>query len=123
MGAEVGFMQNLLVAWRFFLLAVILVFPQLFGILLYFRLSRAPRWIVSIVAALAPAVVFFWLERIILGAQLRELYASGERCGMPAFGAILLLYTGTIFQLVLGLFTQFLLHLLIAKKPPVVPPQ
>ena len=102
-------MQSLLILWRLLFLASVVVFPQLLGILLYFRLSRAPRWVAAIVAALAPAVVFFWLDRIFMIAALRELYARGERCGMPAFGAVLLLFTGTAIQLLLGIITQAVL--------------
>jgi len=43
-------METLLVVWRFLLLAVILIFPQLLGILLFFKLSRVPRWIAAIAA-------------------------------------------------------------------------
>ena len=99
-------MQSLLIAWRFLLLAGIFAFPQLLGILLYFRLSRAPRWVAAIVSALAPAVFFVFLAPIFLFAGVREAYARGEMCGMPAWGALLVLFAGTIIQLVLGMFTQ-----------------
>jgi len=107
-------MESLFVAWRLFLLASLIIFPQLLGILLYFRLRRAPRWFAVIVAALAPALVFFWLERIFMIAQLTKLYASGERCGMPLMGAVLLLFTGTAFHVVLGIIVQMVLW---ARRP------
>jgi hypothetical protein len=113
-------MQSLLIMWRLLFLASIVVFPQLLGILLYFRLSRAPRWVAAIVAAVAPAVVFFWLDRIFLMVALREVYARGERCGMPAFGAILILFTGTAIQLVLGIITQAVLAASRRHKVPSV---
>ena len=102
-------MESLFVAWRLFLLATLIIFPQLLGILLFFRLRRAPRWFAAIVAALTPALVFFWLERIFMIAELTKLYASGENCGMPVMGAVLLLFTGTAFHVVLGFFVQMLL--------------
>ena len=86
------------------LLLNIIVFPQLLGILLYFRLGWAPRWLAAIAAALAPAAIFFWLAPILLFAGLREATPSG--CGMPALAALFLLFAGTIIQLVLGVFTQ-----------------
>ena len=89
------------------LMLSIFAFPQLLGILLYFRLRRAPRWLAAIVAALAPGVVFLWLSPIFLFAGLREAYATGEvRCGMPALGALMMLFAGTTFQLLLSVTTQ-----------------
>jgi hypothetical protein len=102
-------METLLIVWRFLLLAVILVFPQLLGILLYFRLSRVPRWVAAIAAALAPAVFFFWFTRLLMIAAFRETYAHGEGCGMPAVAAGILLLAGTTIQLFGGIFTQMIL--------------
>ena len=102
-------METLLIVSRFLLLAVILVFPQLLGILLYFRLSRAPRWLAFILAALAPAIVFFFLAPIHLFAGMREGYARGEGCGMPVMAATLMLFAGTIIELGGGLFAQVVL--------------
>ena len=102
-------METLLIVWRFLLLAAILVFPQLLGILLYFRLTRVPRWVAAIAAALAPAVFFFWFTRLLMMVQLRAAYARGERCGMPAVAAGFLLLAGTTIQLFGGILTQVIL--------------
>ena len=103
-------METLLIVWRFVLLASILVFPQLFGILLYYRLRRAPRWLAVIAAVLAPAVVFFFLSPIFFFAGIREAYARGDRgCGMPALAATFFVFAGTIVQLFAGLFAQVVL--------------
>ena len=102
-------MQSVLIAWRFLLLASIFVFPQLLGILLYFRLSRAPRWVAAMAATLAPAVFYVWLAPIFLFAGVREAYARGEGCGMPALAALFFLFAGTAIQLALGLFIQLTL--------------
>src|SRR5262245_35044494 len=100
-------MESFSVAWRLSLLISIFAFPHLLGILLYFRLRWAPRWLAAMAASLAPAVFFFWLAPIFFFAGLREAYSSGkERCGMPIFGAVLLLFFGTTIQLVLGMITQ-----------------
>jgi hypothetical protein len=99
-------MQSLLVAWRLSTLTSIFVFPHLLAILLYLRLHRAPRWVAAIAGALAPAIIFFWLAPIFFFAGLREAYAHGERCGMPAMAATLMLLFGTGIQLVIGLITQ-----------------
>ena len=102
-------MESFLIAWRLLLLFGVFAFTQLLGILLYFRLSRAPRFIAVIVGILAPAVFFVLLAPLFLFAGMREASGDGPTCGMPAFGAILVLYAGTIIQLVLGLIIQGIL--------------
>ena len=102
-------MESFWIAWRLLLLTGVFAFTQLLGILLYFRLSRAPRFIAVIVGILAPAVFFVFLAPLFLFAGMREAYGDGPTCGMPAFGGILILYAGTIIQLVLSLITQVVL--------------
>ena len=98
-------MESFLVAWRFLLLASLFVFPQLLGILLYFRLTRAPRWVAAITCTLTPIILFVLLAPMYFFAGIPE----NAGCGMPAFGAILILYAGTIIHLGLGLIIQLLL--------------
>ena len=104
-------METLLIVGRFVLLGSILIFPQLLGILFYYRLSRAPRWIAAIAAALLPAIVFFWLAPIFFFAGIREAYARGEGrgCGMPAIAAAFLFLAATVGQLLAGVFAQLVL--------------
>ncbi len=102
-------MQTLLIVWRTLLLAGIVVFPQLLGVLLYYRLRRAPQWLAFIAATLLPAIVFFWLAPIFLFAGVRGAYARGDRCGLPLMAAAFFLLAGTIMQLGAGLFTQMVL--------------
>ena len=98
-------MESFVIAWRLFLLFTTFAFPLLLALLLYYRLNRAPRWVAAIVLLLGPPVFFVFLAPIYFFAGIREAQASGEGCGMPAMGAILLLYAGTAIQLVLGLMT------------------
>src|SRR5215217_8833994 len=103
-------METWLVVWRFVLLASVLIVPQLLGILLYFRLRRAPRWMAAIACALAPAIIFFFLAPGFFFAGIREAYARGERgCGMPAMAAAFLFLAGTAIQLLAGVFAQMVL--------------
>jgi hypothetical protein len=103
-------MESLLAVWRLSLLVGIFAFPQLLGILFYFRFSRAPRWLAAIAATLAPGLVFFWLAPLFLFAGLREAYARGEiTCGMPAVAALFFLFAGTIFQVFLSVIVQVVL--------------
>lgn len=103
--------------WKFMLLAGILVFPQLLGILLYFRLSRVPRWVAAIAAALAPAVFFFWFTRLLMIAGFQRAYPDGHApCGMPALAAAFLLLAGTVAQLMGGVFTQIVLAMVRRRR-------
>ncbi len=102
--------------WKLLLVAGNLVFPQLLGVLLYFRLSRVPRWIAAIAAALAPAVFFFWFTRLLMIAGFREAYPHGTNCGMPALAAAVLLLAGTTIQLIGGVFTQIIFALARRRK-------
>src|SRR5262245_30648567 len=100
-------METLFIVWRLLVLAGILLFPQLLGILLYFRLSRVPRWVASIAAALAPAVFFFWCRPLLMIAEFQRAKPSGHAaCGMPAMAPATPLVAGTVVQLIGGLFIQ-----------------
>ena len=103
-------MDSLIMFWRLLLMVSVFAFPQLLGVLLYFRLIRAPRWLAVIASALAPSIVFIFLAPIFLFAGIREAQAAGKlNCGMPAFGALLILFAGTIGQLFTSLIVQGLL--------------
>lgn len=102
-------MESLKVAWGFFLLATVFVFPYLLGILLYHRLHRAPRWLARIVGILAPAALFFWLAPILFFEDVRAASARGETCGLPALAAAVFLLFGTGVQVVVGLVTHAVL--------------
>ncbi len=104
-------METLVAAWRFSVLASVFVFPQLLGVLLYYRLKWAPGWVARTVAILAPAVVFYWLGAIFFFAGIREASARGEAgCGMPALFAAFALLAGTVIQLVLAVITHAVLR-------------
>ena len=103
-------METLLTVWRFVLFGGIFIFPQLLGILLYYRLSRAPRWIAVTAAALLPAIVFFWLGPIFLFAGIREAYARDQSgCGMAAAAAGIIFLALTAIQLLVGVSAQLVL--------------
>jgi hypothetical protein len=105
-------MQSLVTAWRFLVLASVFAFPQLFGVLLYYRLKWAPGWVARTVAILAAAVVFYWLGAIFFFAGIRAASARGEAgCGMPALFAAFALLAGTVIQVVLGLVTHAVFRL------------
>ena len=103
-------MESLVIAWRILVLVSVFAFPQLLGILLYFRLSRAPRWLAVTASIIAPAIVFFLLAQIFLFAGLREVESRGRTCGMPVVAALGALFFGTIIQLALGVISQLILR-------------
>lgn len=102
-------MEILKEAWEYFLFASVVVFPHLLGILLFYRLHWAPRWIARTAAIIAPAVIFFWLAWIVLFGGLRGVAASGMTCGNAVVFAGIFVLFGTGVQLVLGAFTHVVL--------------
>ena len=104
-------MESVVVVWRMLVLVTVFVFPHVLGILLYYRLHRAPRWVAVTVGILAPAIIFFWLAPFLFLAGIREATARGETgCGMPAVFIGFFLLAGTVIQLVLGLVTHAVLN-------------
>jgi hypothetical protein len=93
--------------WGFVLLACVFVFPQLLGVLLYYRMHWAPRWVARTASILAPAVIFFFLAPILFFSGMREAEPGG--CGMPAAFAGLFLLFGIGVQLVPGIVTHAIL--------------
>ena len=103
-------MQNVLVLGRLLFFAWLLAFPQLLGVLLYFRLRRLPAWAARILSAIAPALTFILVAPVFLFAGIREAQAHGPACGMPALGALMMLFAGTIFELIVGVSIQILVR-------------
>ena len=91
-------MNSMVTIWRWLTLFSVLIFPQLLGVLLYLRLSWLPGWLARGLAILAPAVVFFFLSRLFLLADLRETQDESG-CGMPALAAAFMILAGTVLQL------------------------
>ena len=91
-------METLIIAGRLLETASVLIFPQLLGVLLYIRIRRL-KWFARIVAVLVPSLVFFFLSPIFFFAGIREAQARDElTCGMPALGALMLVFIGTLLE-------------------------
>jgi hypothetical protein len=101
-------MESLLIVARLFLMLATFVFPQLLGLLLYFRLSRFPKWLAHAVGILAPAALFFYLAPLFFFSGFREAQMRGEtfNCGMAAAAATALFLLGTAAELFVGLIVQ-----------------
>jgi surface polysaccharide O-acyltransferase-like enzyme len=98
----------MLVTWRLFLLFSTFVLPQLLGLLLYFRLSRFPKWLAHAVGILAPAILFFYLSPHLFFSDLREAQRLKQEitCGMPALGALFMVVLGTAAEAFVGMVVQ-----------------
>jgi hypothetical protein len=100
-------MQSTLIVWRWLLLISTFVFPQVLGVLLYFRLIQSSRWLAYILAVLTPAALFLYLAPSFFFAGLREAQLKGEvRCGMPVVAAVFMVLIGTAAQVFAGLLVQ-----------------
>jgi hypothetical protein len=104
-------MESILMLGRLLSFISLLVFPQLLGVLVYFRLTRLPNWIAVTLAALTPPLVFFFLSPVFFFAGMREAQAKGElTCGMPAMAALMMVFTGSIAEFLGGLIVQSVLN-------------
>ncbi len=101
-------MESLLPFWRLLLLTSTFVFPQLIGVLLYFRLGRRSRRLAFAVGVLVPAVLFFFLAPLFFLPGMREVQESSG-CGMPAMAAAFMILAGTAAELIVAVPLQ--LHL------------
>lgn len=99
-------MQTATIVWRLLLLISTFVFPQVLGVLLYFRVTRFPRWVAFTMGVLSPAALFFCLAPSFFFAGLREAQLRGEMCGMPAVAAGFLFLMGTAAQVLVALVVQ-----------------
>ena len=103
-------MQDVVAIGRLVFFAWLLVFPQLLGVLFYFRLGRLPNWVARTLASIAPAVTFIFIAPVFLFAGMREAQMRHEGCGMGALGALIVLFYGTIFELIIGISVQILMR-------------
>ena len=104
-------MESILMLGRLLSFISLLVFPQLLGVLLYFRLRRLPNWLAVTLAALTPSLVFFFLSPLFFFAGFKEAQARGElTCGMPAIAALVMVFNGSIMELVGGIIVQSVLN-------------
>ena len=95
--------------WSFVLLVSILVFPQLFGVLLFFLLKGRPHFLAHALSFMAPillSILFVWMIFIYRYYQAHP----NERCGGPLLGAFVILLLSLVLQLVFGVIAQVALH-------------
>ena len=102
-------MEALQTIWSFVLLFSVLVFPQLFGVLLFFLLKGRPHLVAHALSFVSPVVLsilFTWMIYIYRYYQAHP----DERCGGPLLGGLLIMLVSVILQLVFGSLAQVALH-------------
>ena len=105
-------MESLLIFWRLLALGSTFVFPQLIGVLLYYRLVRRSKWLAFALGFLVPAVLFFFLAPLFFFAGLRPPPPNEvASCGTPAMAAAFMVLAGTAAELTVSLPIQFYLFL------------
>ena len=99
-----------MIVWRWLLLISTFGFPQVLGVLLYFRLIRFSSRLACVLGVLTPAALFFYLAPSFFFAGLREAQLNGEvTCGMPAVAAAFMVLLGTAAEVCVGLIVQLYL--------------
>lgn len=101
-------MESLVTVWKLLLLLSLFVFTQLLGVLLYYRLSRLPKWLARGLGLLGATLAFFFLSPLFFFAGIREAQLRGEviSCGMPAMAATVMVLIGTGIQLLIAAAIQ-----------------
>ena len=106
-------MESLLIISRWLLLLSVFVFTQLLGVLLYFRLTRLPKWLAHGLCVVAAVLAFFFLSPLFFFAGMREARLRGElTCGLPALAAAFMVLIGSGFQL----FVAAAIHVWLARR-------
>jgi hypothetical protein len=106
-------MESIVIISRWLTLLSVFVFTQLLGVLLYFRLTRIPKWLAHGLCVVAAALAFFYLSPLFFFAGVREAQLRGEvTCGLPAFAAAVMVLLGSGFQL----FVAAALHVWWARR-------
>jgi hypothetical protein len=99
--------------WALLTLLSVMAFPQLLGVLLFFRLVRFSRWPAFTFGTLAPPLLFFFLLGLIASASFRAAEAKGPvPCGNAAVAVGFMILMGTTIHLVCA----FGVHLYLFRK-------
>src|ERR1041385_3875244 len=102
-------MEALQTIWSFVLLFSILLFPQLFGVLLFFLLKGRPHFLAHALSFVAPVLLFILFTWMIFIYRYYQAHPD-ERCGLPLLGGLMFMLVGAGLQLVFGTLAQAALH-------------
>jgi hypothetical protein len=102
-------MEALSTIWNFLLLFGLIAFPQLLGVLVYFKLKPVHRWLGRIAGTLLPVIVFIGFSWMVFVYRYYKLHPD-DSCGGQLLGASLFVLMGAVLEIVLGVVAQVLLH-------------
>ena len=115
-------MQTILVMWRLLLLLSLVGFPQLLGVLAYFRVRKHHDALAHAIGILVPPVLFFFLTHLMLSSSALEIESGGDRaCGTFLGMMALAILFGTGVHLVFSVVSQLALHLRHRRPPSQAP--
>ena len=102
-------METLTTIWNFLLLGCLIAFPQLLGVLVYFKLKPVHRWLGLVAGTLLPVILFIGFSWMIFIYRYYRLHPD-DSCGGQLFGASLIVLMGAVLEIVLSVVVQVLLH-------------
>jgi hypothetical protein len=102
-------MEALSTFWNFLLLGGLIAFPQLLGVLVYFKLRPVHRWLGRVAGTLLPVILFIGFSWMIFVYRYYKLHPD-DSCGGQLFGASLLVLVGSAIEIGLSVVVQVLLY-------------
>ena len=96
--------------WRFSLFFGLLVFPQLLGVLLFFRLKRYQHFLAHACAFIFPLVLYVFLCWLIFIYAYFQRHPGYDPEGGQLFGFLAVVTFGGALQILGALIAHLLLH-------------
>jgi hypothetical protein len=96
--------------WNFMLLFGLLAFPQLLGVLLFFRLKRYRHFLAHAAAFTVPLVLFVFLSWLVFIYAYFQRHPGYDPEGGQLFGFLFIVAFGGALQILGGLIAQVALH-------------
>ena len=105
-------METLAIAYRLVSWVSMFVVPLSFAILLYIYLRKYSRVLAHIVAFVFPPSITFYFCHMVMAQSFDRMVAENSGrpgCGLPALGALIILFAGTIAQVIASVTVQTIL--------------
>ena len=102
-------MEALSTIWSFLLLGCLIAFPQLLGVLVYFKLKPVHRWLARVAGTLLPVILFIVFSWMVFVYRYYKLHPD-DSCGGQLFGASFLVLGGSVLEIGLSVVAQVLLY-------------
>jgi hypothetical protein len=103
-------MEAILTIWSFLLFLGLLAFPQLLGVLLFFRLKRYQHFPAHVFAFIFPLLLFVFLSWLIFIYAYSRRHPGYDPEGGQLMGFMFVIVFGGALQILGGLVAQFALH-------------